>query len=147
MRCSWDSPSALLMHLHLLPGSSTDFALQSQFQTLPTPGRHSSGRACARGEQTSAKQSYNTQLKGYPCVDCGKVFTWNFNLNKHRRYECGKEPQFPCPYCKYRSKQKGDLKKHIRRRHQDLPEPVFWTIPVFPPCFTCVRRISCQRLL
>ncbi|XP_049861466.1 uncharacterized protein LOC126355231 [Schistocerca gregaria] len=35
----------------------------------------------------------------YPCRGCGKVYRWYQNLSVHQKLECGKEPQFHCPYC------------------------------------------------
>jgi len=60
----------------------------------------------------------NGQTRGeYPCIVCGRVFRWKKGLDTHRKLECGKEPQFQCPFCEHRSKLKGNLTKHIRRRH------------------------------
>ena len=53
----------------------------------------------------------------YPCPQCGKVYRWRGNLNLHLRQECGKEPQFQCPHCPHRSKQKSNLKTHILNIH------------------------------
>jgi uncharacterized C2H2 Zn-finger protein len=36
------------------------------------------------------------------------------------RWECGKDPQFQCPYCPQRSKQKMHIIRHVNRRHRDL---------------------------
>ena len=53
----------------------------------------------------------------YICNGCGKVYKWRTSMLKHRRQECGKEPQFQCPYCPKRSKQKGNLMQHIKSIH------------------------------
>lgn len=53
----------------------------------------------------------------YDCPDCGRSYSHNSTLWSHRRYECGKEPQFQCPCCPHRSKLKKNLVKHIRSRH------------------------------
>ncbi|KAK3915463.1 Longitudinals lacking protein, isoforms A/B/D/L [Frankliniella fusca] len=53
----------------------------------------------------------------YPCPQCGKVYRWRGNLNLHLRQECGKAPQFQCPMCPHRSKQKSNLKTHIVNIH------------------------------
>ncbi|PNF37611.1 hypothetical protein B7P43_G11948 [Cryptotermes secundus] len=42
----------------------------------------------------------------FPCRDCGKMYAWKTSLIRHRREECGKEPQFQCPYCDKRTKLK-----------------------------------------
>lgn len=56
----------------------------------------------------------------YACPQCGKVYTWKCSLSLHLRQECGKEPQFQCPHCPHRTKQKGNLEKHIFSKHSDL---------------------------
>ncbi|XP_071859718.1 uncharacterized protein isoform X16 [Bombus fervidus] len=55
-----------------------------------------------------------------PSPNCAKSFNWKGNLNRHLRYECGVQPRFKCPYCEYRCKVKGDVSKHIPRRHHGL---------------------------
>ncbi|XP_049841131.1 longitudinals lacking protein, isoforms A/B/D/L-like [Schistocerca gregaria] len=52
------------------------------------------------------------------CRVCGKVYKYNRNLTKHLKYECGKEPQFCCPYCPARYTQNGTLRKHLEKHHQ-----------------------------
>ncbi|XP_053974109.1 longitudinals lacking protein, isoforms N/O/W/X/Y-like isoform X3 [Hylaeus volcanicus] len=52
-----------------------------------------------------------------PSPNCSKSFSWKGNLNRHLRYECGLQPRFKCPYCEYRCKVKGDVSKHILRKH------------------------------
>lgn len=54
----------------------------------------------------------------FECRDCGKHYRHSNNLHRHRRYECGKEPQFMCPYCKYKAKLKDNLKKHVVYKHK-----------------------------
>ncbi|KAK3915456.1 Longitudinals lacking protein, isoforms F/I/K/T [Frankliniella fusca] len=58
----------------------------------------------------------------YRCLKCGKEYRWKQSLMLHLRQECGKEPQFQCPYCQHRSKRRGNLKGHVLRSH---PEQVF----------------------
>ncbi|XP_049957665.1 zinc finger protein 836-like [Schistocerca serialis cubense] len=55
----------------------------------------------------------------YPCRRCGKVYRWYRNLSVHQKLECGKEPQFHCPYCIVRTTQKSSLIRHIRQRHSE----------------------------
>jgi hypothetical protein len=67
-------------------------------------------------------------LKGIPpsripgafkCPGCGKSYWYKKTMLRHLRLECGKEPQFQCPYCPHRAKQKNHLVKHIASRHKD----------------------------
>ena len=53
----------------------------------------------------------------FPCASCGKVYRWKRTLRNHLRSECGKEPQFQCPYCHLRSKRKSNIYAHIRVVH------------------------------
>ncbi|XP_057329973.1 zinc finger protein interacting with ribonucleoprotein K-like [Microplitis mediator] len=53
----------------------------------------------------------------YRCDQCGKGYQHRATLVRHTRHECGKEPQFKCPYCAHRTKQKGNLYQHIRNNH------------------------------
>lgn len=49
--------------------------------------------------------------------ECGKSYKYKTGLNTHKRLECGKEPNFHCPRCQYKTKHKGSLKRHIVFRH------------------------------
>lgn len=55
--------------------------------------------------------------KRFPCTTCGRLYTYLSGLKQHLKYECGKTPQFQCPYCPHMSKRKGDLKSHIAVKH------------------------------
>ncbi|EFN84256.1 Longitudinals lacking protein, isoforms A/B/D/L [Harpegnathos saltator] len=57
----------------------------------------------------------------YICTNpnCTRSFNWKGNLTRHLRYECGLSPRFKCPYCEYCCKVKGDVSKHIIRKHKD----------------------------
>lgn len=57
------------------------------------------------------------QEKKYKCVNCGKAYVWSYTLKRHMLYECGKEAQFQCPLCDYKSKQKSNLLRHVRCSH------------------------------
>lgn len=53
----------------------------------------------------------------YICTDCGKGYLHDSSLWNHRRYECGKDPQFQCPHCAYQTNRKGSLKRHLVKVH------------------------------
>lgn len=55
----------------------------------------------------------------FKCDECNKFYRSKTSLNLHKRWECGKEPKFACPYCDKRTHQKGNLKVHIISRHRD----------------------------
>lgn len=57
---------------------------------------------------------------GFDCPDCGRVYKLKSSLRNHQKWECGKEPQFSCPYCTYRAKQKMHIARHIERMHKEI---------------------------
>ncbi|XP_037869702.1 longitudinals lacking protein, isoforms F/I/K/T isoform X4 [Bombyx mori] len=57
---------------------------------------------------------------GFACPDCGRLYKLKSSLRNHQKWECGKEPQFQCPYCVYRAKQKMHIARHMERMHRDL---------------------------
>lgn len=65
-------------------------------------------------------QTPGTKSRLYPCKRCGRAYKWKKTLLRHVRMECGKEPQFQCPYCPQKSKLKGNLKQHIMCKHVSL---------------------------
>lgn len=59
----------------------------------------------------------------YICDRCGTPYAHRSSLLRHAKHECGKEPQFRCPYCNRRTTQSGSLKGHIRMIHPGQPLP------------------------
>lgn len=56
---------------------------------------------------------------GVECTKCGRHYKLKSSLRNHQKWECGKEPQFQCPYCNYRAKQKMHVARHIERMHRE----------------------------
>lgn len=54
------------------------------------------------------------------CDSCGRTYFWPSAYIRHKRYECGVTPQFPCPYCDYKAKQNANLIRHIKRKHSNV---------------------------
>ncbi|KAK9893017.1 hypothetical protein WA026_023230 [Henosepilachna vigintioctopunctata] len=63
---------------------------------------------------SSAKKSQSP----FCCPDCGRGYKLKSSLRNHVKWECGKEPQFTCPYCSYKAKQKMHVNRHIERMHK-----------------------------
>ncbi|KAL1129451.1 hypothetical protein AAG570_013977 [Ranatra chinensis] len=57
----------------------------------------------------------------FECLNCGRRYRHSTSLVRHIDYECGKLPQFQCPFCSHRTKLQYDLSKHIAERHTDDP--------------------------
>lgn len=54
----------------------------------------------------------------FPCDNCGNVYNYKTSLARHVRFECGKDPQFKCPFCEHRTKHKSSLTTHIDCKHR-----------------------------
>ncbi|CAG2053245.1 unnamed protein product [Timema podura] len=58
----------------------------------------------------------------FVCPQCARIYQRKESLYLHQKHECGKEPQFFCPYCTYRAKLKGNLRTCILPgSNPDLP--------------------------
>lgn len=58
--------------------------------------------------------------EGFTCGSCERTYNHQRSLRRHIKLECGKDAQFPCPYCQYKAKQRNNVKLHIHKQHQDL---------------------------
>lgn len=56
---------------------------------------------------------------GYSCKNCGRFYKLKSSLRNHQKWECGKDPQFSCPYCVYKAKQKMHINRHLERMHKE----------------------------
>lgn len=57
--------------------------------------------------------------QGYSCPECGRFYKLKSSLRNHQKWECGKEPQFSCPFCVYKAKQKMHINRHLERMHKE----------------------------
>jgi len=53
----------------------------------------------------------------FKCEKCGKSYQWNYNLNRHMRFECGIGNRFQCGVCKRRFPHKQNAAIHLKRKH------------------------------
>lgn len=83
---------------------------------LLLPGVNGSFKAFGRSFSSDTDNSVR-----FPCPNhnCGRAFNWKRNLTRHLKYECGLQPRFKCPYCDYYGKLKGNVSKHLLRRHNN----------------------------
>lgn len=56
-------------------------------------------------------------VRRHVCEICGRSYVQSQHLNRHKRYECGIEPQFKCEFCPYKAKRKQHLKAHCVIKH------------------------------
>ncbi|XP_073976686.1 uncharacterized protein isoform X1 [Rhodnius prolixus] len=70
-----------------------------------------SALAAAYGKMIQLRRPNATEKDAsFRCEVCAKFYRSKTSLNLHKRWECGKEPKFACPYCDKRCHQKGNLK-------------------------------------
>jgi hypothetical protein len=56
--------------------------------------------------------------QAFKCQKCGKSYNWNYNLNRHMRFECGIENKFECAVCHKRFPYKQNAAIHLKRKHK-----------------------------
>ena len=71
-------------------------------------------------ELNQVRPQLDSGPESYSCPKCGKLYRWRSNMLRHRRQECGKEPQYQCPYCPKKTKQKGNLIMHMKTMHSSV---------------------------
>ncbi|XP_017145812.1 longitudinals lacking protein isoform X3 [Drosophila miranda] len=106
-------------------GGSTNSILEAQAQVFRNLEFTLSdyGGSSSNGSITSPNAIGLDGEPVYECRHCGKKYRWKSTLRRHENVECGgKEPSHQCPYCPYKSKQRGNLGVHVRKHHTDLPQ-------------------------
>jgi len=80
-------------------------------------GMFDSAKSDADHNRGSSIRRRGTGRRNHVCPKCGNGYSVVKSLRRHLRYECGLTPRFKCPYCGTRSKQRGHVSQHIRRKH------------------------------
>ena len=60
----------------------------------------------------------NGPRRVFTCEKCQRSYDWNYNLNRHRKYECGKENAFQCAKCGRKFPHKQNCVYHLKRKHK-----------------------------
>jgi hypothetical protein len=89
------------------------FLLLIAFGACPTNSFASSKRAGDDIEQLTDQPANKKKLKKKPCTQCGHEF---YDLRVHMRTHTGERP-FQCEWCPLEFTTKGNLDRHILRRH------------------------------
>nr|CAH7753012.1 unnamed protein product [Callosobruchus chinensis] len=71
-----------------------------------------------------------SKIANHLCKICGNRYAAASSLWRHKKYECSKEPQFQCYVCGYFCKQRGNMRRHLRRQHQMNEEEIRRTFMV-----------------
>lgn len=83
-------------------------------EVKPEPKFNIFGRGNERGASATVKSE-----KGYKCRNCQRSYNARRNLVRHETLECGREPQYKCPFCSCSKHRRNELKKHILRTHPE----------------------------
>lgn len=88
-----------------------------QERMTAVPNRIQTRRHTVNGSAIRSKARNGVpRIRPFRC-ECGRSYGSLCSLQGHKRWECGKEPSFNCPYCSYMAKQKSNVTKHIRTKH------------------------------
>nr|XP_012225948.1 PREDICTED: zinc finger and BTB domain-containing protein 24-like [Linepithema humile] len=66
----------------------------------------------AVGQQHFQYEQHWDNYKPFVCGRCGRKYKWKASLQCHQRDECGKEPQYKCYYCDYKTKIRSNWTRH-----------------------------------
>ena len=67
---------------------------------------------------TNNKNKRDSGKQAFKCGKCGKSYNWNYNLNRHMRFECGIQNRFECSMCQKRFPYKQNVAIHLKRKHK-----------------------------
>jgi hypothetical protein len=78
-----------------------------------------SGAGLAKGKSSKpVPKDANGAKRVYSCPHCQRSYDWNYNLNRHLKYECGKENAFQCSKCGRKFPHKQNCVYHLKRKHK-----------------------------
>ncbi|XP_033231881.1 gastrula zinc finger protein XlCGF8.2DB-like [Belonocnema kinseyi] len=63
------------------------------------------------------KAATGNQPLGHVCQMCGKAYKQRYNLTRHLKYECNRNPRFKCPLCIYQAKRRAHIISHVKTVH------------------------------
>ncbi|XP_056648391.1 longitudinals lacking protein, isoforms A/B/D/L-like isoform X6 [Diorhabda sublineata] len=106
-----DWPSHLVLPMMIMRENMT----QSMLQTL-----NRNTLDLSLNSKPKNRPSIVSTVGGFVCGDCGRTYKLKSSLRNHQKWECGKEPQFKCPFCVYKAKQKMHMARHMERMHRDV---------------------------
>jgi len=97
-------PSASAPPAHFSPYNNTILSNKSSLSERKRSGRKTSNESNDNDERRGRKKGKakaGKELAGsgeskrvYTCPHCQRAYDWNYNLNRHLKYECGKENAF-----------------------------------------------------
>lgn len=120
--------AAALLSRSVLSANSNNFSTSIKEPTFTSENNGSNGSGSQSGDHHKFDQNGspdegisegNNSSFGYTCAVCGRIYKLKSSLRNHQKWECGKDPQFQCPLCAYRAKQKMHIIRHMGRMHKN----------------------------
>merc|ERR1719397_1051540 len=81
-------------------------------------------RGKGKGKNSNNNKDPNGPKRVFICPHCQRSYDWNYNLNRHLKYECGKENAFMCSKCGRRFPHKQNCVYHLKRKHKIVFETI-----------------------
>jgi len=81
-------------------------------------------RGKGKGKPNNNNKDPNGPKRVFVCPHCQRSYDWNYNLNRHLKYECGKENAFMCSKCGRRFPHKQNCVYHLKRKHKIICETI-----------------------
>lgn len=117
---TWDSGTDLKLCFLPFAGmakKNRNVTIREEF--LDLPAQEETMMPFAELKIPKARNFVDYSFCRFACARCGRSYRRKDSLQRHKTWECGKEPQFKCPYCPQRCKRKAHWQRHVRRQHQD----------------------------
>merc|ERR1719470_789147 len=77
-----------------------------------------SDQSQAKSSNSKKREPMPANRQSFKCQKCGKCYNWNYNLNRHIKFECGIENRFECSLCHKRFPYKQNAAIHLKRKHK-----------------------------
>merc|ERR1712176_1228447 len=90
---------------------------------LSTESQESVKKKKGKGKSKVNKDP-NAPKRVFVCPHCNRSYDWNYNLNRHLKYECGKDNAFMCSKCGRKFPHKQNCVYHLKRKHKIVCESV-----------------------
>lgn len=92
----------------LLPAQTTSMALSLM-------ARHNIATVATGGGSLAIESHEDTKERRFACEKCSRRYVRKISLQRHQKYECGKEQHLVCPVtgCQYKTFYHCSLKKHM----------------------------------
>jgi hypothetical protein len=75
-------------------------------------------KPAVKSKEDLSSSSSSGPRRVYTCPHCQRSYDWNYNLNRHLKYECGKENAFQCAKCGRKFPHKQNCVYHLKRKHK-----------------------------